>query len=475
MELRKSDMQDFTSNDGQKSIRPFGFKDKLGYLLGDFGNDFTFLLVSGYLMVFYTDVFGLNAAAVGTLFMLARFWDAVTDVLWGRFIDSRNPTKNGKFIPWIGRMSLPVVISCVLLFIPIPGMGDGFYLAYAYVTYILYGLMYTAVNIPYGSMAAVISGDSVDRTSLSGWRTMGATSAGIAINTIAPLIVFVDNQLSANRLLMIAVVFAILAFACYMGCVKLTKERIVNPERKPGENPSLLNTIKGIGKNLPLISILISSLFFMTCGILVGTINIYLFKDYFGNATIMSIFGLIQGGAIFLAMPTLAPLVKRFGKKEVGLTGLLIAGTMYITLYLIPGITLIQFMVINIIGLVGFSYFNLILWAYVTDALDYQEYLVGSREDGTVYSLFTFTRKIGFALAGGLGGFALAFIGYQPNTVTQSLEVKEGIYMIATLVPGVIYLLVFLLLFFLYPLNKKRTAEFATNLAERRAERARKE
>ena len=125
-----------------KNVRPFGLRDKIGYLLGDFGNDFSFMLVSGYLMVFYTDVFGISAAAVGTLFLIARFWDAVTDVIWGRFIDSRKTTPNGKFKPWIFRMSIPLVITTILLFTYIPGMSDGFYLAYAYVSYMLWAALY---------------------------------------------------------------------------------------------------------------------------------------------------------------------------------------------------------------------------------------------------------------------------------------------------------------------------------------------
>src|SRR2546429_5005676 len=114
--------------------RPFGFKDKIGYLFGDFGNDFFFILVSSFLMVFYTDVYHINPAAVGGLFLIARLWDAVADVTWGRFIDTRKTGKNGKFRPWIFRMSFPLVISGILMFVHIPGMSNGFYIAWAYVT-----------------------------------------------------------------------------------------------------------------------------------------------------------------------------------------------------------------------------------------------------------------------------------------------------------------------------------------------------
>src|SRR3954447_21769068 len=134
-------------------FRRFGMRDKFGYLFGDFGNDFFFILVSSFLMVYYTDILGISAATVGILFLVARIWDAVADVTWGRFIDTRKTGKNGKFRPWIFRMSLPLVLSGVLMFVKIPGMSDGFYTAYAFVTYILWGTLYSTVNIPYGSMA----------------------------------------------------------------------------------------------------------------------------------------------------------------------------------------------------------------------------------------------------------------------------------------------------------------------------------
>ncbi|WP_245831739.1 MFS transporter [Oceanobacillus senegalensis] len=468
MEQQVFDRPGQPMGDNNKSVRPFGFRDKLGYLLGDFGNDFTFILVSAFLMVFYTDVFGISAAAVGTLFLVARFWDAIVDVLWGRFIDSRKSTPKGKFAPWIFRMSLPLVISSALMYVYIPGMSEGFYLAYAYVTYILWGMLYSTVNIPYGSMAAVISGNAADRTSLSGWRTMGAMSANLAINALAPLIVFVDNEISANRLLMTAIIFSILAYACYIGCVKLTTERIQAPEKAPGEKLSLAKTVKGLVKNIPLITILIASLLFMMTQMLVLSINVYLFKDYFESATALSIFSIIQAVTVFGSMPLLTPLVKRFGKKEVGAGGMLLAAIGYMVLYFIPNISLTVFLAINFVGLIGFALFNLIIWAYVTDAIDYQEYLTGDREDGTVYAIYSFARKVGQAFAGGLAGYALTLVGYNADAEVQSNVVKDGIYTVATLVPGIIFLLIFLILAFAYPLNKKRTKQLEIDLAEKR-------
>ena len=202
------------------------------------------MLVSSYLMVFYTDIFGISAAVVGVLFMVARLWDAVADVTWGRFIDTRKTTPNGKFKPWIFRMSFPLVITGVLMFVKIPGMSDSFYMWWAFVTYIIWGTLYSTVNIPYGSMASVITSDPVERSTLSTWRTVGSMIAKLIISAGAPLLLFVNNEPDANRFFMGAIVFGILALACYMACVKLSTERIVMPASKHKNKWSMGKTCK---------------------------------------------------------------------------------------------------------------------------------------------------------------------------------------------------------------------------------------
>ncbi len=450
-----------------QEFEKFGMKDKLGYLFGDFGNDFFFILVSSFLMVYYTDVLHISAASVGLLFLIARLWDAVADITWGRFIDTRNPSKAGKFKPWIFRMSFPLVVSGVLMFVYIPGMSNGFYLAYAYVTYILWGTLYSTVNIPYGSMASVITADPVERTALSTFRTLGANLAGLIINVVGPLILFVDNVADPNRFLMGAIIFGILSISCYMACYKLSTERIVAPERKK-EKGNFAKTVKGLVQNKPLIWILISSLLFMVCFMLIGAVNVYLFKDYFSNAKALSVVGLLQTATILVAMPMVRPLVERFGKKELTLVGILLAGSMYFVLYFMPGISLTMFITILTIAMFGYGFFNLVIWAFVTDVIDYHEYLTGLREDGTVYSIYSFARKVGQAIAGGVGGFAIAAVGYDSARPEQTAEALDGIHTLATLIPAITFFVIFVLLLFFYPLNKKRTLEMTNELIERR-------
>ncbi|WHY16952.1 glycoside-pentoside-hexuronide (GPH):cation symporter [Paenibacillus sp. G2S3] len=448
--------------------RRFGLRDKMGYLFGDFGNDFFFILASSFLMVFYTDVYGISAAAVGGLFLIARLWDAVADVTWGRFIDTRKAGPKGKFKPWIFRMSFPLVVTGVLMFVHIPGMSDGFYLAYAFVTYILWGTLYSTVNIPYGSMASVITSDPVERTSLSTFRSLGASLAGLIINVVGPLIIFVDNKADANRFFLTAVIFAILSLSCYMACYSLSTERITSSNNSKVKT-NFRATLKGFTKNKPLIWILIASLAIMTCFMLTGAVNVYLFKDYFGSAKALSMMGLIQTATIFITMPLIKPLVARFGKKETASAGLLLAAIVYALLYFMPNLSVNQFIGVMTVASFGTAFFNMTIWAFVTDVIDYHEYLTGLREDGTVYSVYSFARKVGQAIAGGLSGFAISAVGYNAGLKSQSQDTLQGVHTLATLLPAVMVFIVFLILVFLYPLNKKRTLQLATDLTEKRS------
>ncbi|MEH7179765.1 MFS transporter [Neobacillus vireti] len=465
---KRIDAETVSSSD---KVRPFGFRDKIGYMFGDFGNDFFFILVSSFLMVYYTDVYGISAAFVGVLFLVARLWDAIADVTWGRFIDTRKPSKHGKFKPWIFRMSFPLVISGVLMFVHIPGMSNGFYEAYAFVTYILWGTLYSTVNIPYGSMASVITNDPIERTSLSTYRTMGAMLASLIINAVGPLLIFVDNQASADGFLMAAVIFGILSYACYLACYKLTTERIVLDENE--SKAKLGQTIKGLFKNKPLISILGASLIFMMSTMLIGAVNVYLFKDYFSNTAALSIVGIIQSVAVFIAIPLVKPLVNKFGKKETTSIGMLLAAAVYILLFFLPNISTTQYIALSAIGMFGYAFFNTMIWAFVTDVIDYHEFLTGLREDGTVYSFYSFARKVGQAIAGGIGGFAITAIGYNSAREVQTEGTLEGIYALATIVPGIIYLLIFLILVFLYPLTKQRMKQLTIDLTEQRKNKKR--
>ncbi|MHA6481739.1 MFS transporter [Paenibacillus sp. strain BS8-2] len=448
--------------------RPFGMRDKIGYMFGDLGNDFFFLLVSSFLMVYYTDIFHISAGAVGIMFLIARVWDAVADMVWGRFIDSRPAGKNGKFRPWIFRMSIPLSLSGLLMFVHIPGMSNNFYLVYAFITYLVWGTLYSTVNIPYGSMASSITSDPVERTTLSTFRTLGGLIAALTINVLGPLILFVDNEADSNRFLLGAIAFCLLSLTSYMACYKMSTERRTDTSASEAPKLNFGATMKALGKNKPLISILTVSLLFMMLNMLMGAVNVYLFKNYFGNASALSIAGLIQMASIIIAIPLTKPLVKRFGKKEISAVGMLLASVVYLALFFLPDVSAMTFIILSALGIFGFGFFNIVVWAFVTDVIDYQEFATGLREDGTVYSFYSFARKIGQAIAGGIGGFAIQLVGYDSTKDVQSADALHGIFTLATLIPGVIFMVLFLLLVFTYPMNKQRTLQLAMDLTNKR-------
>lgn len=213
---------------GNTNTKPFGVKDKIGYMCGDIANDFTFIFASSYVMVFYTKVMGVSAGMVGTMFLLARCLDAFTDIGMGRIVDNSKPTKNGRIRPWILRMCAFVALASFMMYQSF--LVDAPYaakVAYMFITYILWGsIFYTSVNIPYGSMASVISSEPKDRSSLSVFRSLGGTLAGILIGMLAPMVVYYTDEagnkvVSASKISMIAGIFSVLAVICYLLSVML--------------------------------------------------------------------------------------------------------------------------------------------------------------------------------------------------------------------------------------------------------------
>ena len=188
----------------QSNGKPFGIRDKLGYMFGDFGNDFTFIFASSFLMVFYTNVLGIDPKMVGVLFLVARIVDAFTDIGMGRIVDRLPASKDGKFRPWIKRICIPVALASFLMYqSSLAAAPMTVKIMYMFVTYILWGsLLYTAINIPYGSMASAITDDPRQRAELSTFRSMGATFASVIIMMVAPVVVYYKDQ-NGNQLLIL--------------------------------------------------------------------------------------------------------------------------------------------------------------------------------------------------------------------------------------------------------------------------------
>lgn len=455
-----------------ENIRPFGMRDKIGYMFGDFGNDFTFILSSSFMLKFYTDVMGISAGVVGMLMMAARFIDAITDVTMGQIVDRSKPTKDGKFKPWIRRMCGPVAITSFLIYQS--GFAEMSYLfkvVWMVVTYLLWGsIFYTSINIPYGSMASAVSAEPRDRASLSTWRSVGATLASLVIGVGTPMFAYVvvdgNTVLSGSRMTIIAGVFGVCAIICYMLCFKLVTERVPVPANT--EKLQVGKLFKSILTNRALLGIIAAAIFLLLAMLGMQGFAEFVFPNFYGSAEAQSMSALLGSIAMLVVCAPLAvKLATKFGKKELSIASCLFGAAMYLICLIVVPENPYVYVGFYTLAFIGLGFFNMVIWAMITDVIDDAEVKNGIREDGTVYSVYSFARKIGQAISSGLIGALLSVVGYTQATAFDA-DVTLGIFRMSCYVPIIGLVLVALALIFIYPLSKKRVEENSAELARRR-------
>lgn len=464
-----------TNYDGG-AIRPFGFRDKLGYLLGDFGNDFTFILSSSFLLKFYTDVMGVDGFVVGIVMMVARFVDAFSDVAMGRICDRSKVTPAGKFKPWIRRMCGPVAISSFLIYqSSLADMSMAFKIIWLFVTYILWGsIFYTSINIPYGSMASAISPEPGDRQSLSTYRSLGGALAGVAVGAGIPMIAYdtVEGKavLNGPRFTMIAGIFSAFAVLSYLLCYYMTTER-VRPKSNAllQKNDSLKTMLSNALKNRALISIIAASIVLLLAQLTLQSMANYVYPNFYGNTAAQSASTFIMLFTMLIAAGFTKPLSLRYGKAELSVVSNILAAAVCVVLYFLRPENVWVYVALISLSWLGLGFFNMVSWALITDVIDYSELKNGVREDGSVYALYSFARKLGQAASAGLSGALLSAIGYSQETAFDA-KVVNGIYDISTLVPAFGFALLALILWFWYPLHKKQVDANVAALKEKHGE-----
>lgn len=450
-------------------------RDKIGYAMGDMGGVLTFSLVNAFLQMFYTDVLHIELGKITVLMIVARIWDAVNDPMWGSFIDSRKPTKFGRFRPYILWGSFPLALGAVLMFTKLPGLSENQYLIYAYVTYIFYGMMYTAVNIPYGSLASAVTDDELERSSLSMWRSIGAGLGGLPSQILLPLLVYSKIQgsdqkyLDGSKMFLGVLVLAVVSVLIFAGHFKFTKERISVSEQQREEKFNAAKAMKTLFRNRPFVVLCLISMCLIAFQMYTQTIYNYLFKNFFGKPGLYSLVTVCTYLPMAVFLPIMTKLIRRFGKKELCAAGMIFAAAVNLVMFLI-GFTEFQanpYVFLTLVLFSGFGQTFLVLevWALVTDVIDYHEYLSHRREEGISYAVYSFVRKIGQTLAGAGAPALLAAIGYDVNAVAgQSTEVLDRLYSISTAVPAIILFALFILLKFAYPLGKEQLAELHCKL-----------
>ena len=456
----------------ENGSKPFGMKDKIGYMFGDFGNDFTFILSSMMLMKFYSDVMGVSVGLVGIMMMAARCVDAFTDGTMGQIVDRSRSLRRGKFLPWIKRMCGPVALSSFLMYASwFSDMPMGFKIFWMFFTYLLWGsIFYTSINIPFGSMASAISAEPKDRAQLSNFRTIGATLASTVIGVILPVLVFYEDEagnqvLSGPRTSIAAAVCSVGAVICYMLCYYMCTERVKVAQKT--ESFRLGDLLRDLLTNRALVGIVVCSILMLLVQLTMQGMTTYVYPNYFKNVAAQSASGMVVLVVTLVLATFVVRVQMRFGRKELAIAGSFFGAVVLAFTYFTHTHNAWLFVILSALAYVGLAAFSLICWAMITDVIDDTEVQTGERSDGTIYSVYSFARKLGQAAASGVTGGLLTMIGYS-NATQFDPNVTAGIFMLSTLVPAIGFLILGVALFSFYPLNKKRVEENARILSGRK-------
>lgn len=435
-------------------------KEKISYGMGDFGNGFMFDLGQLYLLKFFTDVAGIPAIAAGGIFAASKLFAAFCDPIVGSSIDYRkNIGPRGKFRPYLIMGSIALAILTILTFIS-PNLSTSGKLIYAYASYMIWGIGYSFVNIPYGSLGAAITQDTVERASLSSFRQAGSLGALFVTSVIVmPIIVHFANPKVGYPVVMgiMSLIGVIAFFFCYKG----TRERVVN-QAPPKEKLTPWLIIKTFISNKPLLVLVLMTVFTISAYNIKSAMLVYFAQYNLGNVELMAYMNFIIIGSSFIGVLFLPKLVKKFGKRNTALIGLGVSVVADTINFLAPS-NVVLFTILASIAFIGISIPNGITWAFVSDIIDYGEWESGERKDGITYSLFNFSRKLAQSLAGTLSGIGLGLVGYIPN-VAQSTGTLLGIKGLLCLYPAIALAIAMVIIGFMYKLTDSKHEEIVAEL-----------
>ena len=442
-----------------------GAKDKIGYAMGDFASVLVFGLVQSVLQKYYTDVLGISVVSIMVMFIVARIWDAINDPLWGRIIDGARVWPDGRYRHWLKVFAVPVALSAILMFVKIPGLTEKGYLIYAYVTYILFGMLYTCINIPYGSLAQVITSDEKERTSLSVFRSIGSTFGAMPAMLLISLcyVKLADGRsvMSYQKILTGVIVIAVLSVLGFLLTYSWSKER-VETRPSPKAKGETARVVKILLRSRPFMAVCVASMLFLAAQMFGQSYYTYLFNYYFNAPGLSMMPTVCQYLPVAIIMFFAARMGNRFGRRDVCAYGMLLAGAFNLILFVMGTKNVWLYLLVCLMSGIGGAFMFLLVWALANDAIDYNEVTYGIHDEATSYAAYSFMRKLGQTVAAVLVNMALLRIGYTDN-VLNAANITDAtlsrMYADSVLIPAVLYLLVFVLLRFVYPLSKQKIAD----------------
>jgi GPH family glycoside/pentoside/hexuronide:cation symporter len=439
-------------------------KEKVGYGLGDTASHFVWDMVGFWILIFYTDTFGISAAAAGTIMLIARVWDMVSDPIMGIIADRTN-TPWGKFRPYILWMALPYSVLAVLTFTT-PDLGETGKVIYAGVTYLLLMTVFTAINLPYSSLGAVMTSDSYERAGLNSYRFIFAfIGQFIVTGTALSLALYFGNGDNAKAYQYTLILFAVISFILFMITFKTTKERVEPPKE---QKQNLKEDLKNLFKNKPWVILFFVGIVSFVMFAMQNLSIAYYFKYYIGNEESVQLFNVIGTIALIVGIPLSKPLSKRFGKRNVYVASSLISGFFFIMLYLPGTNNIVSIYIFNILAKFTYAPAVPLLWTMLADTADYSEWKNGRRATGLVFSAATFAQKAGWGIGGALAGWLLALYDFIPN-IEQTVTALTGIKLMISVFPGILYMSCAILLYF-YSIDHKTCIIMQKDLEARREE-----
>ena len=438
------------------------FKEKVGYSLGDTASHFVWDMVGFWLLFFYTDVYGISAAAAGTIMLVARFWDMAIDPIIG-VVSDRTNTRWGKFRPYILFGAIPYAVLAILTFTT-PNFGEVGKIIYAGATYVLLMTAYATINLPYSALGAVMTDDTYERAGLNTYRFIAGFSGQFIVTGLAlTLAKFFGNGNKAQGFQYTLFLFAALSLVFFFITFQTTKERVQPPK---AQKNSLKEDVGNLFKNkawviLALVGIISFIMFAMQNAAIA-----YYFKYYLDKEDNVQLFNVVGTVALIVALPLSKPLAKRYGNKNVFVGSSLISGLFFILIYLARVQDITTIYIFNIIAKMAYAPAVPLLWTMIADSADYGEWKTGRRSTGLYFSAAVFAQKAGWGIGAAIAGWILTLSHFVANSI-QPASAITGIKLLVSVIPGILYMSCAIFMIF-YKIDSKTTEIMKRDLEAKR-------
>lgn len=459
-------METTTTQTKVKSFpRTTTLRNKIGYAMGDVGNNFLFDMGQLYLLKYYTDVLQLPSALAGTVFLVAKIWDAFMDMGVGTWIDNRqNIGPRGKYRPFLLWAAIPLALLLIANF-SIPDFSITGKMIWAYVSYMIFGTCYSISNVPFGSMIPTMTRNSQERSELSSFRQAGS-NLGLMLATIGfmPIV----NRLPTDKsgYLVAVVSFAVIGVLCQWTAYANIREVYKEPAKPKPTKEDLKKSFRALLKNRPLVTLCLVNLFTFSAFNLKLTVQVYYCEYVLKDNTAISWLGVFSIGMVFVAVALVPMLTKFLDKKTVYVMGCLIWAIADILGFFLASNTT-MLVILTSIAYLGDGFTSALNWALVSDCVEYGEWQSGIRSEGMVYSAFTYFRKLSQAIAGFIPGVILTWVGYVPNQ-TQTATAILGIRGLMFFYSAGMAIMTIVVMYYLYPLTEARYRKILADLIHRR-------